>query len=78
MASVLIEGVKKPSASINGREMTKEEIEDIECALMTDICRFAESEEDNATGKNGVEGVAEFVEEMARKINLYRSFGGMI
>ena len=78
MASVLIEGVKKPSATINGRVMTKEEIEDIECALMTDICRSAESEEDNALGKNGVEGVAEFVEEMARKINLYRSFGGLL
>lgn len=78
MASVLIEGVEKPSAIINGREMTKEEIEDVECALMTDICRFAESEEDNAIGKNGIEGLAEFVEEMARKINLYRSFGGLL
>lgn len=78
MASVLIEGVEKPSATINGREMTKDEIEDIECALMTDICRYAASEEDNALGRNGVEGVAEFVEMMARKINLYLSFGGML
>lgn len=77
MASVLIEGVEKPSATINGREMTEDEIEDIECALMTDICRCAESEQDNATGKNGIEGIAEFIEMMARKINLYRSFGGM-
>lgn len=77
MASVLIKCVKNPSATINGREMTADEIEDIECALMTDICRYAECEADNDFYKNGVEGIAEFVEIMARKINLYRSFGGM-
>lgn len=76
MAGILIPRVKKPVAIINGRPMTQDEIEDIECALMTDIIRWAKSESDNAYWEDGVEGVAEYVEMMARKINLYRSFGG--